>query len=87
MSDDEPVDRVVRAVARWPCVTAGVTTLIALVTGGIAFAVGGFEVQTEGWNARGTAIADRQTAYELYSTSSWDEGDTNTAWQANPNAR
>lgn len=87
MSDDEPVDRVVRAVARWPCVTAGVTTLIALVTGGIAFAVAGLEVQTEGWNARGTTIADRQTAYELYSTSSWDEGDTNTAWQANPNAR
>jgi hypothetical protein len=85
--ESEPIDRVVRAVSRWPCVTAGVTTLVALITAGIAVAVAGLEVQTEGWTARGTTIADRQTAYELYSIDTFDDGTVNAAWETNPSAR
>mmetsp|Transcript_13274 Transcript_13274/g.57794 ORF Transcript_13274/g.57794 Transcript_13274/m.57794 type:complete len:118 (+) Transcript_13274:184-537(+) len=50
---------VVRVITQRPCFSFFVTLLIALILGGVGFALGAMQIDTEGWETRGTEIADR----------------------------
>ena len=50
---------VVRVITQRPCISFFVTLLCALILGGAGLALGGMSIDTEGWETRGTDIADR----------------------------
>ena len=50
---------VVRVITQRPCFSFFVTLVMALFLGGVGFALGAMQIDTEGWETRGTEIADR----------------------------
>ena len=84
---DDDAGFVVRAVSRRPCATCAATLLFAAIVSAVGLLTGTLEVQTEGWETRGTTIANRQVPYGLYSESTFDDGTTNNAYLSEPNAR
>ena len=84
---DDDAGFVVRTISRRPCVTCVATLLFAAIISAVGLVTGTLEVQTEGWETRGTPIANRQVPYSLYSESTFDDGTTNNAYLSEPNAR
>ena len=67
--------KVIIAITERPCVAFGVTLFLGLVIGALGFAVGGLSIDTEGWETRGTPLADRQMSVIVWSTGQFDLGE------------
>ena len=65
-------DCCLRMVTRRPCLTCWVTIVLAVIISGIGLK-DGIDVNTEGWDARGTELANRQAPYTLYA-GEFDDG-------------
>ena len=66
---------VLTAITRWPCATCGAALACAFALGGIGYAVAGLEINTEGWETRGTVIANAYAPLGVYRESSTNAGE------------
>lgn len=81
-------DCCLRMVTRRPCLTCWVTIVLAAIISGIGL-MDGIDVNTEGWDARGTELSNRQAPYTLYSGEFNDGNDDapNDEYMQYPGAR
>ena len=66
---------VIIAITERPCVSFSVTLCFGLVIGALGLAVGGLSIDTEGWETRGTELADRQMSVIVWETGQFTLGE------------
>jgi len=59
-------NKVLSVLMNRPCLSFSATLFFALVIGALGLGLGGMSVDTEGWETRGTSLADRAIQYEVW---------------------
>ena len=63
---------VVRLIAKRPCLSFASTLLFASLIGALGFVFGGMSIDTEGWETRGTPLANRAIQHEVWRQGNFD---------------
>jgi len=63
---------VVRLIATRPCLSFASTLLFASLIGALGFVFGGMSIDTEGWETRGTPLANRAIQHEVWRQGNFD---------------
>ena len=63
---------VVRLISKRPCASFCVTLVLALLLGAVGIVFGGMSIDTDGWETRGTPLADRAIQYEVWRTGNFE---------------
>ena len=62
----------VRLIATRPCLSFASTLLFASLIGALGFVFGGMSIDTEGWETRGTPLANRAIQHEVWRQGNFD---------------